>query len=130
LPKLCRADGFALLSANLGQFSGVEPVPSAIGALVNLDPALCAKEVAMQSNPGTARTIPFPRNVDHDPIIPFEMKQRLAGRLLFLVDLLKLECVEPNAATTALADINHQAANLGLRQFIEASWAFHEPILP
>jgi hypothetical protein len=130
LTKLSRSEAFAFLGANLRQFSRIQPIAAAVGTLIDLDPALGAEEVSMQANAGTARAIAFARRVDLDPIIPFDMKQRFASRFLFLVDALKLESVEPDAATAVLADIHHQAANLCLRQFVEAGGAFHGTILP
>jgi hypothetical protein len=53
-----------------------------------------------------------------------------SGAFLLLIHALKLESVKPNAAATALANVDLEIANLPPSQFIEASWTFHDCTSP
>jgi hypothetical protein len=72
-----------------------------------------------------SRAISLARCIDHDILIVLDFQQMLPGAFLFLVNTLKLERVEPNAAATALANVHLQISHLPPGQFIEASWTFH-----
>jgi hypothetical protein len=122
--------GLALFGTNQRQLPRIEPVPAAIGAFIDFDPALSAKEVTVQPHTRATRTIALPRHVHYDPLVPLDVKQGFARRFSFLVHALKFERIKPNSPASALAYIHHQAANLRLRQFIEARWTFHTEILP
>ena len=49
----------------------------------------------------------------------------ISRRLRFLINLLQLEGIKPNPAAAALANIDHQAADLLLGQLVETRRAFH-----
>jgi hypothetical protein len=111
--------------ANGCQFACIQPVAVAIGALVNFNSAFGAEEMTHQLDSYAARAISLARRIDRDILTVLNFKQMLPGAFFLLVNTLKFKCVEPNAAATALADVNLDTANLLFRQFIEASWTFH-----
>ena len=94
------------------EFTCIEPVTAAIGALIDLDPPLGTEVVPMQFYPLASRAIAFAAGVDNDLVIPLNMKQRLTGSLVFFVDSLQFEGIKPYPAATALADIDFETADL------------------
>jgi hypothetical protein len=109
----------------LRQLTCIEPVPAAIGALVDLDAAFRAEEMPMEFDLGTPRAFALARRVNHNAFGPAYPKQRLACPLIFFVDLLQFKRVKPDAAAPVLAYIDHQLSDLHLREIIEARWTFH-----
>jgi hypothetical protein len=115
----------ASLGANGSQFTGIQPVTRAVGTLIDLDFAFCAKEMPEQFDALAAGTFAFANGIHHDVLIPLELHQRLSSLLVLIVDLLELESVKPDPAATALANVDDELADLKLAQFVEASRAFH-----
>ncbi len=107
-----------LFLAHLGQLPGVKPVAATVGALVHLNAAAGAEEMAMELDALAARAAALAGRVHDDPFVPLNPKQRLPGRLALFIDALQFEGVEPNPPAAALADIHIQAANLELGQFM------------
>src|SRR5579859_1303125 len=71
--------GLTAFGADLFQFTGIEPIPATVGALVDLHPPFGAEIMAMQLNSRASRTIPLARGVDHNLLIPADVQQRLSG---------------------------------------------------
>jgi hypothetical protein len=94
--------------------------------LVNFDPAFGAEEMALEFDVRAAGAMPFSGWVDIDAGVPLNFEQVIAGWFVLFVDALKLERIEPNSAATPFADIDRDAADLFLNQFIIASGASHE----
>src|SRR5207302_9544244 len=94
-------------------------------------PSVAAEIMAPELDLGTAGPIPFSRRINFHPFIALNVQQRFARCFVLLIDTLQLESIEPNPATAPFANIYHQAADLHLRQLIEASGTFHgsAPIL-
>src|SRR5690348_9154826 len=126
LPHFLAGSQLSILGANFGQFAGIEPVTTAVGTLIDLDPPPGAEKVAMQLNPGAAGTIAFSSGIHLNAFIPFDVKQSLPGRFVILIDLLKLKNIKPDPAATALANIDLKSAHLDFSELVEASWAFHK----
>jgi hypothetical protein len=84
----------------------------------------------MQLHVLAPRTVPFTRRVISDTLIASNMEQRLARNLVFFVHAFEFEHIEPDPTATALTDIDYQAADLQLGQFVKTSGAFHEASLP
>jgi hypothetical protein len=78
----------------------------------------------------TARAIALARCIDDHIFVALDFEQMFAGAFLLLINALKFEGVEPNAAATALANVDLETANLPPGQFIEASWTFHDRTFP
>ncbi len=117
-----------ILGTNLRQLAGIEPVTTAVGALIDLDPPLGAKEVPMQLNTRAARTLPFSGGIHLNTFVPFNLQQGLSCRLVTLIDLLQLKDIKPNPTATALANVNPELAHLDFSELVEASWAFHKSL--
>jgi hypothetical protein len=117
--------GFFFFGANHGEFAGIEPVTAAIGALVDLDLAFGAREMAMQLDVATAGTGAFSGRVDGNAGVPFDLQQVFAGRFLFFIDALEFERVKPNASTASLTNVHANIADLFLDQFVVARGTFH-----
>jgi hypothetical protein len=116
--------------AHSGQFARIQPVPIAIGALVHFDSAFGAEEMPHQLHPFAPRAITLARRIDDDIFVALNFKQMLPGAFLLLINALKLERVEPDAAATALTNVYLQVSDLPFGQIIEARGAFHgEPSL-
>jgi len=114
--------------ADRRQFARIEPVTVAIRALVHFDPAFGAEEMAHQLDPLASRTISLARCIDDHIFVALNFEQMLSGAFLLLVNSLKLERVEPNAAATTLANVHLEIAHLPPGQFVEASWTLHDAI--
>jgi hypothetical protein len=98
--------------------------------LIDFEAALRAVKVAVQSDFGAAGAFTLARGVHHDAFVSLNIQKMFPGLLFLFIDAFQFECVEPDAAATALAHIQHQVSDLPLNQFIEASWAFHNAKLP
>src|SRR5947207_9574608 len=107
------------LSADLFQFAGIQPIPAAVGTLIDLDSSLGAEVVTMKFYAGTPRALALTRAVYYHVLVALDMQQRFAGGFIFLIDPFQFEGVEPDAAATALADIDFQTADLYLPYIIE-----------
>jgi len=78
--------GLCLLSAHLGEFACVQPITGAIGALVDLNSAFGAEEMAMQLHSLATGTLALAGAVHHQARVVLDMKQRLASHLGFFID--------------------------------------------
>jgi hypothetical protein len=103
-----------ILGSNQGQFARIEPVTAAVGALVHLDPAFGAEEVAVELYAGAAGTFAFAGWVHDQPLVTPEVEQGLFRSLLLFINPLHLEGIKPNPGATALAGVHGEAANLQL----------------
>jgi hypothetical protein len=109
----------------LGQFASIQPIPSAIRAFIHFDLASCAEKMAFEFDARASRAFALAGNIHLYPFIAANVQQMISGRLRFLINPLQLEGIKPNAAATAVANIDHQAAHLCLGQFVETRRAFH-----
>jgi hypothetical protein len=122
LPLLCPL----ALFANESQLAGVQPVATALGALVYLDAPERAEEMAHHHDVPAFGTIPAPFMVDFHTGLRANVHQHIAGELVGVVELLQFEVIEPDAAATADADIHHDSAGFDRGQFVCADWTFHD----
>ena len=127
MTKLICLARFFVLESDLSQLSCIQPIAAAAGTLVDLHFTFGAKVMAMQLHIFAAGTFTFARAVDDYGFVSLNVKQRFAGSLIFLVDTFQLKGVKPNATTSPLANIDHQAAHLHLSELVKASWTFHKP---
>jgi hypothetical protein len=113
---------------DLREFAGIEPIASATGTLIDFNAAFGTEEVTVEFYACAPRAIALARIVNDYGFIPPNMHQVFPGGFLLLIDPLQLKGIEPYAATAILADINLQAANLNLREFVETRRAFHNTV--
>src|SRR6185436_17864969 len=95
--------GLAQFVAYFFQFACVEPVSAAARALIDLDPPFGAEVAPFQFHTLAFRTGALVSGIHVKIRIALDVDQPGAGRFLRLVHLLKLECVEPNAAAAPAA---------------------------
>jgi len=107
--------GFSPFKADLSKLAAVEPVPSAVGAFVDFYSALGAIEVPPEFDLVTPRAFALAGRVDHNSFVAPDGQQRLARGFVLLIDTLKFESIEPNAAATILANVHYQFTYLHLR---------------
>jgi len=81
--------------------------------------------MAFEFDACTARAFSLAAKIHLHPFIAANIQQMGSGCFRFLVDPLQLEGIKPDPAAAALADIDYQAADLRLGQFVETRWAFH-----
>ncbi len=125
LASLIDGRGFTVFSTHGGQFPRIEPVTGAVRTLVDFDAAFGAEEMAMEFDARTARTFPLARLVDKNVLTALDPQERLTGNFTFVIDLLEFKGIQPNASTTALADVHGETTDLQFGEFIVAGWAFH-----
>lgn len=114
MAKLLRPGGLTAFGANLFQFTGIEPIAAAVGALIDLDPAFGAEIMTMQLDSGAARTIAFARGIHDHLFVALDVQERLAGGFVLLIDAFEFEGIEPNTAAATLAHVHLQTAHLNL----------------
>jgi hypothetical protein len=125
LPNLVWTRSVTFLGSNRGQFTGIEPVTGATGALVHFDPAFGAKEVPVESHARAAGTFTLAGLVHDDALVALDVQQKLTRSLALLIHAPQFEGIKPNPPATTLADIYGQVVDLEGGQVIETGWAFH-----
>ena len=118
-----------LLSANPGQFAGIQPIPSAIRALVHFHQAFGAEKMAFEFDTGAPRTIAFAMGIYFHAFVPFDVQQMPSGCFIFSIHFLQFKSIEPDASATALANVHLEIANLNFGQVVETGWTFHGGIM-
>ena len=96
--------GFLL--TNLLQLARVEPVAGAVRAVVHLDLFPGAEEMAFELHAVAARTGTLAQKVHVDARVALDAQQMFRGNFALLVHVLEFKGVEPDAATSAVADIS------------------------
>ena len=81
--------------------------------------------MAFEFDAGTAGALALAGNIHLHTFITTNIQQMGPRRLRFIINPLQLEGIKPNSAAAALANIDHQATDLSLGQFVETRWAFH-----
>jgi len=77
-----------LFGADLGQLSSIQPIPPAIGTLIDLYLPFRAEKVSVQAHLCTARAVSFALGIHCDSRVAFDLEQWFARGLLLLIDAL------------------------------------------
>ena len=112
LPTLVCGRGLCLLGSDQGEFTRVEPITVAVRALVHLNAAFGAEEMAMEFHAGAAGASALAGWVHDNSLIVLDVQQGLSRSLRLFIDLLQLEGIKPNPAATALAGVQNEVADL------------------
>ena len=112
MPGLFRSRGLSPLGPDQGKLARIEPVASAVWALVHFDPASGAKEMSMELHPGAAGTFTFAGLVHSQALFASNVQQGLPRLFILFIYFLQLEGIKPNPSATALADIHNEGADL------------------
>jgi hypothetical protein len=111
---------------DLPQFTRIQPITPTVGTFINFNLPFGAEEMTLQLHFRAARAIAFPQRINFHIHIAPNVQQRLSGGLVFLINALQLESVEPNPATAAVANVNDKATDLHFGKLIEASRTSHK----
>src|SRR5207248_7323469 len=114
-----------VVRANGSELSGVEENPFALGALVHHDVPFDAPEVPHHDDAGIAGTVAPLLRIHLDGGILIDVEQRLARRLVGLVDLAERPFVELQSAAAALAGLELHIAHRDLGHLGAAGWTVH-----
>ena len=125
MPGLFRGRGLSPLGTDQGEFARIQPVATAVRALVHFNPALGAKEVPMELYPCASGTFTLAGLVHNQALVPSNVQQGLPHALTLFIYFLQLEGIKPNSAAAALAGIHGDTADLQLGQLIKTGRAFH-----
>jgi hypothetical protein len=74
---------------------------------------------------GALRAPPVGFRIDLDQRVRFDVKERLAGGLILVIDMAEFKFIEPDAAASPATDVDREVANLQFAQSPATSRTFH-----